>query len=286
VGNPSQGVVAVGGLSVDAGRSTAAGSAPSADGSALRAAIGAWLVGVEAAVCAVVAPDFPRELSLDLTRAGIDLSRVRPRADAESSGEQEPAPDQLASLSPHWSVHVCGMAIKRQRALVRAAAHRASLVTMDSSHEPLMIDPEAEALLELAAQCDAFLVGRKKVGALWPGQPPREVLRFLARAGVRAAVITLGVGGSIGTREGRITWMPAYPARASLRLAGGDAYAGAFAAIHAVDRDLARSMAWASAAASVMVEAEAATDVLTEFARSAVEYRARILQAEAAGSNR
>jgi sugar/nucleoside kinase (ribokinase family) len=280
VGNLSRGVVVFGGLSYARPRPTAAEPAAGADGSALRAAVGAWLVGADAAVCGVVGSDFPTGLILDITRAGIDLSRLRPVTDqaAIAGADMDPRPEQLASLSPRWSVHLCGLSPVRQREILRAVNQRAAVVTLDTVHRPGKAEP---AIVELATAVDAFLPGQREAAQLWPGKPPSDVLQGLARRGVRAAVIKLGTGGSIGIRDGAITSMPAYPVIASGVTGGGDAYAGAFAAIFAADRDLPRAMAWASAAASVVVESFATLDPLTEFGRSKVEYRARILEAEA-----
>jgi len=276
VGKRSRGVVAVGGLSIGRWRSVSSAAAPPADGSALRAAIGAWLVGVESAVCAVVDPAFPTDVILDITRAGIDLSRLRPRLELEASSDSngDPTPAQLAKLSPRWSVHVCGMALPHQRDIVRALTERVALVTLDA---PVGSQSDADDVLTLAASCDAFLPNVKDVSELWPGQPPREVLRLIARRGVPAAVIRLGVGGSIGIHESTITWMPAFPVTASGVTGGGDAYAGAFAATFAADRNLPSAMAWATAAASAVVESGETLDPLNAFARSRVESRARTL---------
>ena len=257
-------------------------SASSADGSALRSAVGAWLVGAQVAICAVTSQDFPTELSLDISRAGIDLSRVRVGSDQDGSphGEIDPRVEQMASIGPDWSVQVCTMPLDRQREIVRAVTHRTALVTLDAPSLQGRARAEPPEIVELAAECDAFLPGRREVEQLWPGQPPREVLRLLARRGVRAAVIKLGVGGSIGIRDGTISWMPAFPVTASGATSGGDAYGGAFAARFSIDRNLPRAMAWATAAASVIVESVMVLDQLTEFGRRTVEYRARMLEAD------
>ena len=286
MGKPSRGVIAVGRLSTDRDRTTSADSAPNADGTALLAAVGAWLVGVDAAVCAVIAPEFPTELIVEITRAGIDLSRVRPvaRQDASSQADMDPVPEQLASLSPRWSVHLCGLSPGRQREIIRAVRERVASITLDIDLAGA-VEPKVNEILALAADCDAFLLGRKEAARLWPGEPPREVLRTMARRGVRAAVIKLGAGGSIGIRDGAITWMPAFPVSASGTMGGGDAYAGAFAAMFAADRDQTRAMAWATSAASVMVESFVALGQVTEFGRNKVDYRARMLEAEAKARN-
>jgi pfkB family carbohydrate kinase len=285
VRKPSRGVVAVGRLSIERMRAARADPARGADGSALRAAVGAWLVGVDAAVSAVIGSHFPTGLILDITRAGVDLSRIRPvtAQSAVPGADFDPSPEQLASLSPRWSVHICSLSPLRQREIFRAVNQRVAVVTLDTADHPRGPEP---AIVDLATNADAFLPGVKDAAELWPGKRPAEVLRELARRGVRAAAVTLGAGGSIGIRDGAITSMPAYPVTASGITGGGDAYRGAFSAMFAVDRALPRAMAWASAAASVVVESFATLDPLTEFGRSKVEYRARILEGEARGRHR
>ena len=154
---------------------------------------------------------------------------------------------------------------------------RPSLVTLDTGQRSGKVEPA----VELAASADAFLPGQRDLAPLWPGIPPQDALRGLVRRGVRTAVIKLGTSGSMGIHDGAITSMPAYPVTASGTTGGGDAYAGAFSAMFAADRDLPRAMAWASAAASVVVESFATLDPLNEFGRGKVAYRARILEAEA-----
>ncbi len=278
MGKSSRGVIAVGRLSIDRDRAAGADPPPNADGTALAAAVGAWLVGVEAAVCAVIGPDFPTRLILEMTRAGIDTSRIRPaaRRDAEAVTDLDPVPEQLASLSPRWAVHIGGLPTGRQREIVRAVSQRVACITLDIETDGT-IAPDVNDLLAVAAECDAFLPGRKDVAQLWPGEPPRAALRLMARAGIRTAVIKLGAGGSLGMRDGEIISMPAFPVTPSGWMGGGDAYAGAFAAMFAADLDLRRAMAWATAAASVVVESNVLLGHVSEFARNRVKARARIL---------
>jgi sugar/nucleoside kinase (ribokinase family) len=278
MGKSSRGVIAVGRLSID--REPTVGAVPptSADGPALAAAVGAWLVGVDAAVCAVIGPDFPTRLILEFTRAGIDTSRIQPAAapDGSARADLDPLPEQLASLSPRWSVHVCGLPLPRQREIVRAVSPQAARITLDVDLAGVDL-PDVNDLLALAAQCDAFLPGHRDVEQLWPGETPRSVLRLIAQAGVRAAVLKLGAGGSLGMRGGEIISMPAFPVAASGRIPAGDVYSGAFAAIYAIDQDLRRAMAWATAAASVAVESDVLLSQISDFARNRVEARARIV---------
>jgi ribokinase len=278
MGKFSRGVIAVGRLSIDRDPNNVADRPLSADGPALAAAVGAWLVGVDAAVCAVIGPDFPTRLLLDITRAGIDTSRIRPVTprDGVPRADLEPVLDQLASLSSRWSVHICRLSPGRQGEIIGAVSRRVASTTLDIDLTGTK-EPRVSHLLALAAQCDASLLGHKEVTQLWPGETPRAVLRLMARAGVQVAVIKLGAGGSLGSHDGQIVSMPAFPVAASRRIGGGDVFAGAFAAMYAADRDLRRAMAWATAAASVVVESGVLLGQVSEFARNRVEARARIL---------
>ena len=281
MGKPSRGALAVGSLSTVQVRTGKPRPIAGAGGSALLSAVGAWLVGADAALCAVIGPDFPSDLIRAITRSGIDLSRVRMATEEELAADvMEPSVDQLASVSPNWAVHLCGMSTMRQHAITRLVNQRVALLTLDTIYIPARIEPERKELLELAARCDAFLPGRAELTQLWPGEPPREILRLLARSGVRAAVIKLGLGGSIGIREGVITWIPAFPVTPSGVTRGGDAYAGAFAATYVADHELSRAMAWAAAAASVVIETSDVLDTLTDYGRKKVESRARTLLSE------
>ena len=272
----------MGRLSMDRASTVGADLPPFADGPALAAAVGAWLVGADAAVCAVIGPDFPTWRILEFTRAGIDTSRIRPvgHRDSLPRADLEPDPEQLASLSPRWSVHICGLSPGRQREIVRAIRQRVASITLDLDLDLDLAgvrETDLNDLLALAAQCDAFLLSHQDVAQLWPGETPRAALRLMAHAGVRAAVIKLGAGGSLGMRGDEVISMPAFPVMANRGTGGGDVYAGAFAAMYAADQDLRRAMAWATAAASVVVESNVLLGQLSEFARNRVEARARIL---------
>jgi hypothetical protein len=278
MGKSLRGVIAVGRLSIAAHCTAKVEAAPSPDGPALAAAVGAWLVGVDAAVCAVIAPDFPEWLILEIARAGIDTSRIQPlaRSDAMLEPDLDPVPEQLTGLSPNWAVHVCGLPSGRQREIVRSVRQPVACITLDIDVAGTPT-PDLNQLLATAAECDAFLAGQTEVARLWPGEPPRAVLRMMADAGIPAAVIKLGAGGSLGIRGGEITSMPAFPVMADGGIGVGNVYAGAFTAVYAGDHDLRRAMAWAAAAASVVVESNVLLGKVSEFARKRVEARAQIL---------
>lgn len=244
---------------------------------ATHAAVGAWLAHADAALCSTLGAELRQELVRDLERAGIDTTRVR------STGEPLPTADQLSGISAAWAVHLCAMPPHRQSELIDAVAGHVALVTLDTVFTVGEIEPEANDILTLAARCDAFLPSREDIAHLWPGQPPREVLRLLVRHGCRTAVIKLGRGGSIGIHDETITWMPAFPVTTSGSPGAGDAYCGGFAARYAADRNIAVAMAWGTAAASAVIESAGPFSALTEHSRRRVAQRAELLVRENRG---
>src|SRR5260370_6474061 len=230
MGKSSRGLVAVGGLPIGVNRTARAEPAPSPDGPALAAAVGAWLVGVDAAVCAVIGPDFPKRLILEITQAGIDTSPIRSLAPGDTvlGPDLDPVPEQLTGVSPSRALHVCGLPSGRQREIVRSVRQRVASITLDIDIAG-SVAPDLNQLLALAAECDAFLPGREEVAHLWPGEPPRAVLRLMADAGVPAAVIKLDAGGSLGIRGGGILSDPAFPAIGHYGVGRRQVYAPALA---------------------------------------------------------
>lgn len=274
----SAGVVAVGGLPFDQAPSTSTASVPGPSNAVL-AAVGAWLAGGNTTICSVIPPEFPTELIRNIARSPIDLSRVRLVSAAEAaSGIMEPIPEQLASVGSHWAVHVLRLSLPRQQEIVRAVSRRVTLTSVDIGDAPGMNGNGASAAPY--ALGDVALFGRKEAERLWPRQSPRDALRLLAKRGRRVAVITLGSSGSIGIRDDVISWLPAFSMRKAAKWPGCDAYGGAFAAAFVSEFNLRRAMAWASAAASAVMESDSPFELMNEFARRTVASRARLLERE------
>lgn len=295
------GVLAVGGISIDTVLTPDGVSGPHLGGNAVYTAVGAWLAGSTTSLCARIGSDFPAQLIDGLKQKGFRTSSIKTidgpslkvtlddrtsrrrqsyAADSGHNAQLDPTPEDLEGLAADSAVHVCGISPSRQARLLKALDGHAVLVTLDTVVIPGEIEPEAELLVRMAKQSDAFLPSREETQHLWPGQPPRAVLRTLSAAGWQTAVIKLGAGGSIGIDSGRITWMPAFPVRARDTTGAGDAYCGGFAATFARDRELVRAMAWATAVASLVVEAFGALTQVTDAARRTAAERAHMLLSE------
>jgi sugar/nucleoside kinase (ribokinase family) len=259
-----------------------ASAARSPYGDALLTAVGASLVGVNAAIGAVIPSAFGVESIRKINAAGIDISRVQvASADESRRGQLEPGVDQLTSVGRDWTVHVCGMSPGRQLAILRIVRRHVALTTVDPMRKLGSRGPNSEDLVRLGGLCDALLCRRREIEQLWPKKSPREVLGLLASYGARTVVIKLGAAGSIGIHEDQVTWMPAFRQPKRPQMPSGDVYSGAFGAMFAVECNLPRAMAWATAAASAVIESPSPLDLLNPFARRLVETRAHQLKAEA-----
>src|SRR5215472_4730615 len=177
-------VVAIGGITMDYVRTRTGTVGPSVGGNALYAAVGAWLVGARAIVCARVGADFPVRLLDEAARLGLDTSLVR-RTEGpsmrvlldESSGERiqrylpgsgsndrlDPTPDLLGTFSGRFAAHICGLPVETQRRMVQALRRQAAIVTLDTVVIPARIEPRPAELFELGAGCDAFLPSIEEV---------------------------------------------------------------------------------------------------------------------------
>ena len=244
-------------------------------GNALLAAVGAWLVGVNAAVCSLAGRNPSDEPLRYFARAAVDVTSVRTALALDAVlDNSEPPPDQLDKIARGWTVHVCRMSPARQRELIRAVGQRVALRTVDTSYRGDGVGAYRSELFELAEDCDAIVLGRRDLEEVWPRQSPREALRLLARSGARCVVVKLGGGAALAVQDDLRTWMPGLLVSQAI-MPGDDAYAAAFAAAFADNRDLRRAMAWAGAAASAVVESPSPLELLNDYGRRAVASRAR-----------
>lgn len=287
-------VVALGGLTLDWLQTPSGRHGPALGGNAAYAAIGAYLAGAEASVVAVVGDDYPPELLAQLTRAGIDTTRVRCSAGPsfrvllDESGPSrtisylpgsgrndrlDPVPGQLLDDLTGWAVHVCAIPTASQRCLLDATRERALVTTIDTVIIPGQIEPGADELLDLAREASAFLPSREEVERLWPGDV-EAALATLGEAGVSRVVVKMGAAGSIGLDADGLCRVPAVETVVVDPTGAGDAYCGAFCALLADGADLQVAMAWGSAAASVVIEDYGAAHALAADGRRRVAARA------------
>lgn len=291
-------VLACGGLTIDHVQTASARSGPHLGGNAAYAAAGAWLAGAEAEVVAVIGDDFPSSLLDGLDAVGIGTSAVR-RVDGPSfrvlldeSGPErvmsylpgsgrndrlDPVPSQLPELRAGDGVHVCAIPTPSQAALVEAVEGEVDVITLDTVVIAGEIEPERNALLDVARQVSVFLPSQAEVAHHWPG-PLTATLEQIVAAGVKRVIVKMGTLGSVGYDGTRTVRMPAAEAKVIDSTGAGDAYCGAICARLSMGDDLPMAMTWAAAAASVIIESHGVTHTLSETTRGRVAARAQGLE--------
>lgn len=287
-------VLTLGGLTMDWLKTSSVCQGPALGGNAAYAAVGAHLTGAEASIVAVVGEDYPPELLAQLSRAGIDTTHVRTSAGPSfrvlldecgpsrvisylpGSGRNEhldPVVPQLPQDLTGWAVHLCAIPTSSQLCLLDAIRAQALVTTIDTVFIPGQIEPSALELLHLARQASAFLPSRQEVERLW-SHDMETALAALHEAGVPRVVVKLGADGSLGLDENGLTRMPAVETRVVDPTGAGDAYCGAFCALLAGGAELRTAMAWAAAAASVVIEDHGVAHALVGDGRRRVAERA------------
>ena len=248
-------------------------------GNALLGAIGAWLVGANVAIAAVVGPTMQSPMLRGISAGGIDVSRVRTAVSDEVS-DALPRPEEVATVGRSWAVHLTAMPARLQRAFLSAAAPHAPTMTVDVSQSPSGVIPSFRQLFKLAVASDALMIGQSVADTLWPGQSPRDVLEILAKRGAPAAIMRLAHGGAIGMANHTVAWMTGMGDIELSITPAADAYGGAFAAAYARQRDLHEAMAWAGAAAAAVAQSRDPVELMNPYARRSVEAGAAFLLAQ------
>lgn len=290
-------LVAVGGLTIDYVQTRAGLSGPAVGGNALYAAVGAWLVGSQPTILAKVGRDYPTELLGPLDAAGFDLGSIETVSGPsfkvvldESTGRRiqrylpgsgdnstlDPGVDSLPVMSQK-AAHVCGIPVSTQRQFLLAMRGRAALLTFDTVVIPGHIEPSASELDELMDYSDLFLPSREEVAALWLVDDVDRWVLAQAQRG-RKVVVKCGAEGAISVSDnGDLIRMEAAPARVIDTTGAGDTFCGAFASTLRSHGDTRSAMAWAAAAASVVIEGHGALHAVVKDRRKDVKDRAGAL---------
>ncbi|MEN3360653.1 MAG: ribokinase [Mycobacteriales bacterium] len=151
-----------------------------------------------------------------------------------------------------------------------AAARRAGALVL------LNAAPARPLPVDLLGLVDLLVVNEHEAAALagLPGADPDHAAQRLART-VPAVVVTLGAAGSLyRTAGGHTERVPAVPARVVDTTGAGDTFCGVLAAELAAGRPVGPAIRWASAAASLAVEAAGAVPSIPDRAAIAGRYAA------------
>jgi ribokinase len=290
-------LVAIGGITVDYVKTRSGLSGPAVGGNASYAAVGGWLAGSHPTILARTGRDFPAELLKPLDAAGFDLGSIE-KVDGpsfkvmldESSGARiqrflpgsgdnfalDPSVGTLPMMAGK-AAHICGIPVSTQHTFLQALRGHAAVTTFDTVVIPGQIEPSSREIEELMDWSDFFLPSIEEVTALWPAEDVQSWVLAQANRG-RSVVVKRGREGAIGmAKEGDLIRMDAVPAHVVDTTGAGDAYCGAFAATFNWVADARVAMAWAAAAASVVIEGYGALHAVAEDRRNDVKVRAAAL---------
>lgn len=241
-------------------------------GDALYAALGASVMGVPSVVVSRLGQEFPPAALQDYAGTGVDMSvkvvgapSIRQWVLYESDGSRtfvmHPGSGSLEEMSPvinehdipyGSTVHVAPMPVGRQRAWCEALVERGCSVTLDP-HEDSCVDSRAE-VLGLLPLVRAFLPSEREASRLVAGSPSDAVRTFRGQGAAIAGVKIAGAGSVVAFSD-EMWHVPALPVRVRDATGAGDSYCGAFAAALSEGHDGLLAACWATAAASVIVEA-------------------------------
>ncbi|MHC1579404.1 MAG: carbohydrate kinase family protein [Candidatus Alkanophagales archaeon] len=127
------------------------------------------------------------------------------------------------------------------------------------------VAPRGRGHEELAAfleHVDVVKVGKDEVSAF--GMGVKEVLLFLARAGVEVAIVTLGGGGSVFLAEDRIERVGSLSVDVKDPTGAGDVFGAAFLAKYLETHDVPTSVRFATVAAGLKIRFEGPTGFPSE----------------------
>jgi len=241
-------------------------------GATVYAALGARLVGSPSGVVSRLGSGIPGEALKRLAGYGVltllkavDTPAIQQWALYEQDGTRtyilHPESGSLDDMAPRpldgnlpsdSAVHLAPMPVEYQRQWCMALSARERQITLDPHYDSCSAVPDV--VMALLSQVDAFLPSELEASYLVDGNPHKAVQEF-CRAGARIAVVKLGEQGSVIGTNDDVWHVPAVPTEPLDVTGAGDAFCGAFAAMLARAATPLTAARWATAAASVVVEA-------------------------------
>ncbi len=249
-----------------------------AGGNVLYAGVGTSLAGVQPALLSPVGRDYPQQNLDKLAAAGFVMDGC-PRLPAPAlhlwalqegpnrrqlvnwldSGTNEQLDPRPGHIPDHYlqaeSLHVAGIPVDSQEALVDTFAAARRVISVDAPHLPL--DRSGRRQLErMLASVSVFLPSEDEVGEVWNLEAGLDSCRRLATLGPEVVGIKIGDAGSlVWSREMQQGWrVPTYQTHSIDTTGAGDAFCGAFCATYSRTRDPRAAAVSGTVAASFVIE--------------------------------
>ncbi|MGB5380736.1 MAG: carbohydrate kinase family protein, partial [Acidimicrobiia bacterium] len=249
-----------------------------AGGNVLYAGVGTSLAGVQPALLSPVGRDYPQQNLDKLAAAGFVMDGC-PRLPAPAlhlwalqegpnrrqlvnwldSGTNEQLDPRPGHIPDHYlqaeSLHVAGIPVDSQEALVDTFAAARRVISVDAPHLPL--DRSGRRQLErMLASVSVFLPSEDEVGEVWNLEAGLDSCRRLATLGPEVVGIKIGDAGSlVWSREMQQGWrVPTYQTHSIDTTGAGDAFCGAFCATYSRTRDARAAAVSGTVAASFVIE--------------------------------
>jgi ribokinase len=271
VADTSPDLFCIGNLTVDESVQPDGTRTEALGGDAVFAALAARLAGGRAGWLAPIGTDLPAPLAARLDAAGLSLDQprrdlptvrnvVRYAADGSRTWHLVRGEEHFERMSVHPAdvppavlaargLLVLAMSLDAQLALTPWLRRHSSATIYQDLQEDYLAGHEAE-LLALAGHCDAFLPSEAEATHLAGTKDPVAAARHFAGLGPRVVVVKLAERGCLVVEDGAVTEVAAETVEPVDPTGAGDAFCGAFAAVH-----LATGDAVAAARAAVRVAA-------------------------------
>ncbi len=257
-------------------------------GDAIFAVVAARIAGADAGWLAPLGYDFPKKLAAQLDAVGLSLEqprRDRPTvrnvihyaADGGRRWEMLCSEDDFDHMSIYpqdvspqvlsaRALVVLAMSLRAQLMLTPwLRSHSDAAVYLDLQ-EDYVVGNERE-LLELVGHCDVFLPSEVEATRLTGTSDVEAAARRLAQLGPRVVVVKRAEFGCVVVEDGRLTTVAVEAVAPVDPTGAGDAFCGAFAAVHSATGDAIAAARTAARIARIAVGGPGVSALLAAAAR-------------------
>lgn len=268
-------LVCIGNLAIDATTRDGVRSEPAIGGDAVFAALAARLHMEDVQVLAPMGNDFPASVLEDIRRVGVvrgelprrDIATLRHdihyNADGSRAWEMHSSEEEFDQLSIYPS-DVSAAALSADGLIVAAMSLNSQLELTpwlrENSGARIYLDlredylDSRDELLQLLKACDVFLPSEVEAVALAQTDDLTDAARFFASLGPSTVVIKRAEQGSLVLTDDVVTDVGVEAVEATDSTGAGDAFCGAFAAVHLLTNDALQAAEAGSRAARLTIQ--------------------------------